>query len=434
MLFARLLRPFITLGTLHIVDASGRVHTLTGREPGPEVTMRVHSRRSQLRLLWRPALAVGEAYMDGDLTVEGGDLYPLMDLINRNIFRAGYNPLSQLQRILTWPLRLLPAANSLKRARRNAAYTYDLDVAFYRLFLDKHMQYTCGYFRKGNETLEEAQEEKMLHLASKLLLKPGMKVLEIGCGWGNLAVFLTGLEVVTVHGLTLSSEQLQDAERLARKNGVASRARFSLRDYRHEHGQYDRIISVGMLEHVGVRHYRAYFKQVHDLLTEDGVAVVHFIGHMDRPCGNAPWLNKYIFPGGYTPALSEVMRRFGTAAAVRHRHRSVAPALSTDAGRLATAPACQLGSGQRPVWGKFLPDVGFLSCQFRSRTPPGHFRRISTAVGAAHGCCAADPRLHRAVEGCPSARSTWRANTHHQSKLIVATTAAPDYLRAGSAR
>ena len=121
MLFARLLRPFITLGTLHIVDASGRVHTLTGREPGPEVTMRVHSRRSQLRLLWRPALAVGEAYMDGDLTVEGGDLYPLMDLINRNIFRAGYNPLSQLQRILTWPLRLLPAANSLKRARRNAA-------------------------------------------------------------------------------------------------------------------------------------------------------------------------------------------------------------------------------------------------------------------------------------------------------------------------
>ena len=308
MLFARLLRPFITLGTLHIVDASGRVHTLTGREPGPEVTMRVHSRRSQLRLLWRPALAVGEAYMDGDLTVEGGDLYPLMDLINRNIFRAGYNPLSQLQRILTWPLRLLPAANSLKRARRNAAYTYDLDVAFYRLFLDKHMQYTCGYFRKGTETLEEAQEEKMLHLASKLLLKPGMKVLEIGCGWGNLAVFLTGLEVVTVHGLTLSSEQLQDAERLARKNGVASRARFSLRDYRHEHGQYDRIISVGMLEHVGVRHYRAYFKQVHDLLTEDGVAVVHFIGHMDRPCGNAPWLNKYIFPGGYTPALSEVMR------------------------------------------------------------------------------------------------------------------------------
>jgi cyclopropane-fatty-acyl-phospholipid synthase len=308
MLFARLLRPFITVGTLRIVDASGHVHTLKGGEPGPEVTMRVHDRRTQRRLLWKPVIALGEAYMDGTMTVEGGDLYPLMDLINRNIFRAGYNPLSRLQRVFTWPLRLLPASNSPKRARRNAAYTYDLDTSFYRLFLDKHMQYTCGYFPKRSETLEEAQEEKMLHLASKLLLKPGMKVLEIGSGWGNLAVFLAGLEAITVHGLTLSGEQLQEAERWARENGLSDRVQFSLRDYRHEHARYDRIISVGMLEHVGARHYRPYFKQVHDLLTEDGVAVVHFIGRMEPPSENAPWLNKYIFPGSYAPALSEVMR------------------------------------------------------------------------------------------------------------------------------
>lgn len=246
--------------------------------------------------------------MDGSLTVEGGDLYPLMDLFNRNIFRAGYNPLSRLQRIFSWPLRLLPASNSLKRASRNAAYTYDLDTAFYRLFLDKHMQYTCGYFPRRNETLEQAQEEKMLHLASKLLLKPGMKVLEIGCGWGNLAVFLAGLETVTVHGLTLSREQLQEAQRLVQENRLTDRVQFSLRDYRLEHGRYDRIVSVGMFEHVGVRHYRAYFKQLHDLLTEDGVGVVHFIGRMEPPGKSAPWLNKYIFPGGYSPALSEVMR------------------------------------------------------------------------------------------------------------------------------
>jgi cyclopropane-fatty-acyl-phospholipid synthase len=308
MLFARLLQPFITVGTLRIVDSGGRVHTLRGRELGPEVTMQVHRSRSQRRLLWRPAMAVGEAYMDGSLTVEGGDLYPLMDLFNRNIFRAGYNPLSRLQRILSWPRRLLPASNSLKRARRNAAYTYDLDTAFYRLFLDKHMQYTCGYFPTRNETLDQAQEEKMLHLASKLLLKPGMKVLEIGCGWGNLAVFLAGLETVTVHGLTLSREQLQEAQRLAQENRLTDRVRFSLRDYRLEHGRYDRIVSVGMFEHVGVRHYRAYFKQLHDLLIEDGVAVVHFIGRMEPPGESAPWLNKYIFPGGYSPALSEVMR------------------------------------------------------------------------------------------------------------------------------
>ena len=245
--------------------------------------------------------------MDGTLTVEGGDLYPLMDLINRNIFRAGYNPLSRLQRAFTWPLRLLPSSNSLKRARRNAAYCYDLDTSFYRLFLDKHMQYTCGYFPKLNETLEEAQEEKMLHLASKLLLEPGMKVLDIGCGWGNLAVFLARLESVTVHGLTLSGEQLQDAERLAQENRLENRVQFFLRDYRHERGKYDRIVSVGMFEHVGARYHRAYFKQVHDLLTEDGVAVVHFIGRMEPPGKTAPWLNKYIFPGGYAPALSEVI-------------------------------------------------------------------------------------------------------------------------------
>ena len=157
MLFARLLRPFITVGTLHIVDASGHVHTLEGGEPGPEAAMRVHDKRTERRLLWKPAVAVGEAYMDGTVTVEGGNLYPLMDLINRNIFRAGYNPLSRLQRIFTGPLRLLPASNSIKRARHNAAYTYDLDTSFYRLFLDKHMQYTCGYFPKRNETLEQAQ-------------------------------------------------------------------------------------------------------------------------------------------------------------------------------------------------------------------------------------------------------------------------------------
>lgn len=308
MLFARLLRPLITVGTLRIVDASGRVHTLKGDDLGPEVTMRVHGARAERRLLWRPAIAVGEAYMDGSMTVEGGDLYPLMDLINRNIFRAGHNPLSRMQRIIAWPQRLAGTSNSVKKARRNAAYTYDLDAAFYRLFLDKHMQYTCGYFPKRTETLEEAQEEKMLHLAAKLLLKPGLNVLEIGCGWGNMAVFLAGLEAVTVHGLTLSREQLREAERLAEENAVTDRVRFSLRDYRHERGKYDRIISVGMFEHVGAAHYEVYFKQIHDLLAEDGVAVVHFIGRMEPPSENAPWLNKYIFPGSYAPALSEVMQ------------------------------------------------------------------------------------------------------------------------------
>src|SRR5688572_15490093 len=165
MLFARLLRSFMTIGTLRIVDAGGLVHTIRGHDPGPDVTMRLHKRSVERRLLWRPAMALGEAYMDGSLTVDGGDVYPLLDLINRNTFRAGYNPLSRLHHALTWPFRLVSRSNSLKRARRNAAYTYDLDAEFYRLFLDKHMQYTCAYFPQRDMRLDDAQEEKMLHLA-----------------------------------------------------------------------------------------------------------------------------------------------------------------------------------------------------------------------------------------------------------------------------
>jgi len=308
MLFALLLRPFITVGTLSIVDVGGRTHMLKGQEPGPVVTMRVHNQHVQRRLLWRPAMAVGEGYMDGTLTIDGGDVYPLLDLLNRNIFRVGYNPLSRLHHILGWPQRMVSGSNSVKSARRNAAHTYDLDTWFYRLFLDEHMQYTCAYFVRDNMTLEEAQLEKMLHLAAKLLLKPGIKVLEIGSGWGNLAVFLAGLESVQVCGLTISQEQLQEAERLVREKNLEERVAFCLRDYREEVGQYERIVSVGMLEHVGARHYDHYFKQIHDLLTDDGIAVIHFIGRMEPPSETAPWLKKYIFPGGYAPALSEVLQ------------------------------------------------------------------------------------------------------------------------------
>jgi cyclopropane-fatty-acyl-phospholipid synthase len=308
MLFARLLRPFITVGTLHVEDASGRVHTLKGSEPGPEVTMRVHDRATERRLLWRPSLSVGEAYMDGTISVEGGDVYPLLDLVNRNIFRGSQRPFDKIERALGWPSRMLARSNTLRRARRNAAYTYDLDTAFYRLVLDKNLQYTCGYFARGDETIDEAQEEKMLHIASKLLLKPDLNVLEIGCGWGNLAAFLAKREAVSVHGLTLSQEQLNEAERLIKEEGLGNRVRFSLRDYRHERGQYDRIVSVGMFEHVGAPHYDAYYKQIRALLKENGVALIHFIGRAEPPSENSPWLNKYIFPGSYAPALSEALR------------------------------------------------------------------------------------------------------------------------------
>jgi cyclopropane-fatty-acyl-phospholipid synthase len=245
--------------------------------------------------------------MDGTISVDGGDIYPLLDLVNRNIFRGSQRPFNRLERALGWPSRMLARSNTLKRARRNAAYTYDLDTAFYRLVLDKNLQYTCGYFARGDETIDEAQIEKMLHIASKLVLKPDLSVLEIGCGWGNLAAFLAKRESVSVHGLTLSQEQLNEAERLIKEEGLGNRVRFSLRDYRHEQGQYDRIVSVGMFEHVGAAHYDTYYKQIRALLKEDGVALIHFIGRAEPPSENSPWLNKYIFPGSYAPALSEAV-------------------------------------------------------------------------------------------------------------------------------
>lgn len=306
MLLIHLFKRFITVGTLHITDADGKTYTLKGSLPGPEAGFRIHSRRARLRLLFRPALALGEGYTDGSITPTHGDLYHLLDLLNRNIFRAGYNPLSRLQRILTAPLRLLPRVNSHHAARRNAAHSYNLDMAFTRLFLDPHMQYSCAYFPTGTETLEQAQEEKMLHLAAKLRLFPGQNVLDIGCGWGGLAVYLAGLESVTVHGLTLSEEQFSEAKARAQDARFSDRVRFSLRDYREERERYDRIISVGMFEHVGRAHFDEFFTQIRDLLTDDGVALIHFIGRMEGPGENNAWLNKYIFPGSYAPALSEV--------------------------------------------------------------------------------------------------------------------------------
>jgi len=306
MLLVSLLRSFFTVGTLHIVGTNGKTHALRGSEPGPEVTMRFLKPGVERRLLWRPALALGESYMDGEWAVDGGDIYLLLDLLNRNIFRAGYNPLSRLQRKLTTPLRLLPESNTLKRAQKNAVFTYDLDASFYRMILDRNMQYTCGYFPTGKETLDEAQEEKLLHLAAKLLLKPGLDVLEIGCGWGNLSTMLAELENVKIHGVTLSKEQLGDAERCAREHRQTGNVRFTLTDYRKLQGQYDRIVSVGMLEHVGARHYHEYFAQVSRLLKEDGVALIHFIGRMEEPGENNAWLSKYIFPGAYAPSLSEI--------------------------------------------------------------------------------------------------------------------------------
>ena len=307
MLLAQVLSRALGEGQLTVVDSTGKAHRIAGAKPGPSVTMRVHDRWTGLRLLLRPRLAFGEAYMDGTLTVEDGDVYDLLDLLGRNMGAFEATPFVAWSYALQRAIRFYEQYNPIGRAQKNVAHHYDLKDQLYDFFLDRDRQYSCAYFRTGEETLEEAQLDKKRHLASKMLLEPGQKVLDIGSGWGGLGLFLGQQYGVDVTGVTLSKEQHAISSRRALETGLADRVRFKLLDYRQEPDRYDRIVSVGMFEHVGVAHYIEFFRKVKDLLQDDGVMVLHAIGRMEPPGATNTWLKKYIFPGGYTPALSEVM-------------------------------------------------------------------------------------------------------------------------------
>lgn len=263
--------------------------------------------RSLRRIALNPDLAAGEAYMDGSLCVDHGDIYDFLDLVLGNLGDATGSTVRGVRlslRRLTRPLKLF---NPAGRSRHNVAHHYDLASQLYERFLDTDRQYSCAYFAKPEDTLEQAQIQKSRHIAIKLLLQPGQRVLDIGSGWGGMARFLARDAQVSVTGLTLSREQLTYARRETINAGLDSSVTFHLRDYRHETGQYDRIVSVGMFEHVGTPHYRTYFKAIADRLTEDGAALVHTIGTSGPPGAPSAWIEKYIFPGGYVPAMSEVL-------------------------------------------------------------------------------------------------------------------------------
>lgn len=290
-----------------VIDAAGRVHPFGPGDSGPDVSVRLHDPLLPMRILLRPSLALGEAYMDGTITIEQGTLRDLLHLCTSNLEVLGRHPIGAVRGELDRMLRRLQQDNRLGRARANIAHHYDLSGALYDLFLDRDRQYSCAYFQTGAETLEEAQEKKKRHIMAKLLLEPGMRVLDVGSGWGGLALEMAQTARVDVTGLTLSQEQLAVATERAVAAGLSSHVRFALRDYREEQGTYDRIVSVGMFEHVGVAHYRAYFDTLRNRLNPDGIVLVHAIGRADPPGSTDPWLRKYIFPGGYCPALSEVL-------------------------------------------------------------------------------------------------------------------------------
>lgn len=306
-LMSRLLRKIIIYGTLTVIDPAGAVHEF-GSGGAPCVTIRIHDSATLRQLVLHTDMAVGEAYMNGTLTLESGSLQQFLDICAFGLGELERLPLSIMRRLRLRALRVMNQSNRLFRARRNVAVHYDLVDQLYELFLDEDRQYSCAYFQRGDETLEEAQLKKKRHIIAKLLLKPGMKVLDIGSGWGGLALEIArAAPDIEVTGLTLSQSQLKIARARAQEAGLADRVHFELRDYRQETGTYDRIVSVGMFEHVGVPNYQKFFDIIKHRLTRDGVALIHAIGVSETPTQANPWVAKYIFPGGYCPPLSEVL-------------------------------------------------------------------------------------------------------------------------------
>ncbi len=302
---SKMLKSFVKVGSLTVIDAEGGTHVFAGA-PGPEVTMRLTDPTLYRKLFFNPELHAGEAYMDGRLSFPGSSLRAFLTLFSVNRLSLGNQPLQKVLSRVSRGLKRFQQANPVGKAQANVAHHYDLGNAFYKLFLDSELFYSCAYFRGEHDTLEEAQRNKCRLIAAKLNLQPGLKVLDIGCGWGGLARYLAQIADVEVTGVTLSKEQHALAVEATKAAGLENRVRIELKDYRELSAKFDRIVSVGMFEHVGVRHYDEFFAKVNTLLDDDGVVLLHSIGHMSPPGTASPWLRKYIFPGAYSPALSEV--------------------------------------------------------------------------------------------------------------------------------
>jgi len=301
------LQRMIKVGDLTIRLPGGRTMRV-GDGAAPAVAIRLNAKAAR-GILAKPALGLGEAYMNGDLVLEQGTMWELLEIAGRSGARAPKARRSSWTRTLKREFkRRRQQANTRSAARRNVAHHYDLSNELYRRFLDADLQYSCGYFERPDMTLEEAQAAKKKHIADKLMIRPGQTVLDIGSGWGGLAMTLARDYGAKVTGVTLSTEQLELARERASAAGLADRVDFQLADYRDVDRKFDRVVSVGMLEHVGAPHLYEYFATVKRLLTDDGVALIHSIGRMDGPKVTDAFTHKYIFPGCYVPAVSEIVK------------------------------------------------------------------------------------------------------------------------------
>ncbi len=305
-LFETVADQCIRVGSLTIRMPDGRTRRF-GDRGTPDITITIKDHETLKGIVKNPELGVGEGYMNGTLVIDDDDLDGFMTLALQNVALGNgprfQRPLDAWRRLRMW----VGQVNSSTKARTNVAHHYDLSADLYDLFLDADKQYSCAYFARPDMSLEEAQAAKKAHIARKLLIEPEMEVLDIGCGWGGMALTLAHDFGARVTGVTLSEEQLKIARQRAEDAGLADRVTFRLMDYRNVAERFDRVVSVGMFEHVGQPHYREYFRNVKDRLRPDGIALIHTIGRTDPPGMTSPWVEKYIFPGGYVPSMSETM-------------------------------------------------------------------------------------------------------------------------------
>lgn len=305
-LLSKLLQAFIGKGTLVVFDAAGKRHQFVGTPKTPVITMRLHKASLYNKLLLQPDLSAAEAYMEGSLTFEDGtDLQGFLDLMVANKDRLNNHSSQKYGKILRAITKPFQQFNPVKNSRKNAAHHYDLKEELYRLFLDEDMQYSCGYFIDPSDTLEQAQLQKKRRIAAKLDLQDGDHVLDVGCGWGGMGLYLAQIADVKVTGIALAKEQLRVANARAEEMGLSDRVAFKYLDYRELTQKFDKVVSVGMVEHVGARYLPAYFEKIGSLLKPNGRAMVHSIGRRGPPGSTNAFIQKYIFPGGYSPSISE---------------------------------------------------------------------------------------------------------------------------------
>jgi len=306
MQLARFLNKIFKKNGFILIDANGNQFIIGTPESEQPIKVKILDKKLHYKLLFHPDLYLGEAYTDGQLIIENGTLTDFLDLALMNIGRSEFNIISYLINKFRGSYRYLTNFNFIKKSKMNVSHHYDISDDLYDLFLDPKRQYSCAYFKNDDDSLETAQNNKIQHIIKKLNIKPNQKILDIGCGWGSLAMDIAKSAQCEVTGITLSENQFNYCVKKAKELNLENQLTFKLMDYRELNEKFDRIVSVGMFEHVGRKFYNKFFKQIDNLLDKDGVSLIHTIGSVNPPRDPHPWITKYIFPGGYTPSLSEV--------------------------------------------------------------------------------------------------------------------------------